>query len=189
MSFWETALIGVGLAMDAFAVATTNGLKMKKFNISFALTIALFFGLFQMIMPFLGWVIGRSFASYIESIDHWIAFALLMFLGIKMIVDSFKKEKDDGEWKRPGFVQLTVMAVATSIDAFAVGVTFSFGETNILSAIAIIGVITFVLSFTGAFFGYKIGEKLKNRADILGGIILILIGIKILLEGLEVISF
>lgn len=188
MKIWEVALIAVGLAMDAFAVSVTRGLKMKRFNIAQAAVIALFFGGFQMLMPFLGWAVGRQFDKYIEKYDHWIALCLLVFLGVKMIWDSFRHE-DSGEEEKFGFVQLLVMAVATSIDALAVGVTFSFQEIDILTSVALIGIITFVICIAGVFCGYKLGGRFTDKAEIIGGIILILIGVKIVLNSYNILPF
>ncbi len=188
MGFADVAVIGVGLAMDACAVAISNGLKMKKFNIRQAFGAALMFALFQAVMPVIGWAVGIQFSGYIDKFDHWIAFALLVFLGGKMIVDSFGKEKEDTAGGL-GIKRLLVQAVATSIDALAVGVTFSFSDVNIWISVLIIGAITLVLSLLGAYCGFRIGTKLKSKAEIFGGIVLIIIGIKILLEGLGVIPF
>ena len=161
---------------------------MKKYNIGQATIIALFFGGFQMLMPFIGWAIGIQFSGYIDSFDHWIALGLLLFLGVKMIIDSFKKDEHEGEEKL-GITTLIVMAIATSIDAFAVGVTFSFEQMNILASVALIGAITFALCLVGTFCGFKIGSKLSNKAEIIGGVILILIGVKIVLNAYGILPF
>ncbi len=185
MGIIEIFLIGVGLAMDAFAVAVCKGLKMKKINIKQMSIIALFFGGFQAIMPLLGWLLGSSFKRYFESFGHWIAFGLLFIIGGKMIYDTFccgEEEKNSFDIK-----ELFVMAIATSIDAFAVGVSFALFKINILSAVSVIGITTFVISALGVLIGCRFGEIFKNKATLLGGIILILIGFKILLEGLGVI--
>lgn len=194
MKIWEVALIGFGLSMDAFAVALCRGLEMKKFNPKHAMIIALFFGVFQAIMPLIGWAVSSQFSKYIENIDHWIAFALLGALGVKSIIDSFGKEKaEDTAEEKLEIKRLFIMAIATSIDALAVGITFAFlpfeNFFSVLYAVLLIGAITFALSFTGVFCGNKIGTELKSKAELIGGIILILIGLKILLEHLGVLPF
>lgn len=191
MSILEICLVGLGLAADAFAVAMCKGVEMKKFVLKYALVIALFFGVFQAVMPLIGWAVASTFERYITAYDHWIAFGLLVILGGKMIWDSFKKDREDEEEKplNIGFKTLLLMAVATSIDALAVGVTFAFLQVNVWAAIALIGAITFALSFAGVFIGVKLGDKFEKKAEFVGGLILILIGVKILLEHLGVINF
>ena len=194
MKIWEIILLAVGLAMDAFAVATCRGLEMKKFSVRHAILIALFFGVFQAGMPLLGWAVGIQFSGYIEAYDHWIAFGLLSCLGVKMIVDSFKKEDvGEGTESTLNIKQLLLMSVATSIDALAVGITFALMKferfLNVLPPVSIIGGVTFILSFSGVFIGNRIGLKFKNKAELIGGTVLILIGVKILLEHLGAISF
>ncbi len=191
MGFFELFLIAVGLSMDAFAVSICKGLKMQRFNVRHAGVIALAFGGFQALMPVIGWFLGKQFESYITGIDHWIAFALLAVIGGKMAVESFKKEEEDSskENEKLDVKELLVLAVATSIDALAVGITFAFLQVSIVPAVSLIGVITFVLSAVGVFIGHKFGAKFKSKAELAGGIILILIGLKILLEHLGVISF
>lgn len=192
MGFVELFLIGVGLSMDAFAVAICKGLNMRgKINFKHAAIIALFFGGFQAIMPLIGYFLGIGFEKYITRIDHWIAFILLCFIGGKMIVEAIKEwnEVDKQEEDRLDIKELFVLAVATSIDALAVGITFAFLNVNIWSAISIIGATTFVLSIIGVVIGNKFGSKYKSKAELVGGIILVLIGAKILLEHLGVINF
>ena len=193
MGLLELLLLAVGLAMDAFAVSVCKGLGMRKLNKKQALIIGLYFGGFQALMPLLGWALGKQFERYITSIDHWIAFFLLLFIGGKMIIESFKKDKDSDEKpeyeEKLDLKELTLMAVATSIDALAVGVTFAFLQENILTSITVIGSVTFILSALGVGVGHKFGAKYKNKAELCGGIILVLIGIKILLEHLGVLSF
>lgn len=191
MGFFELFLIAVGLSMDAFAVSICKGLKMQRFNVRHAGVIALAFGGFQALMPVIGWFLGKQFESYITGIDHWIAFVLLAVIGGKMAVESFKKEEEDSskENEKLDVKELLVLAVATSIDALAVGITFAFLQVSIVPAVSLIGVITFVLSALGVFIGHKFGAKFKSKAELAGGIILILIGLKILLEHLGVISF
>ncbi len=193
MSIWEILLIGLGVSADAFAVSMCKGVEMKKFIFKYALLIALFFGGFQMLMPLIGWAAGTLFEKYITQFDHWIAFGLLLLLGGKMIYDGIfdKDDQKEGEEKplKLGFVTLLVMAIATSIDALAVGVTFAFLKVNIWMAVSIIGATTFAFSLVGVGIGVKVGDKFKNKAEIFGGVILILIGVKILLEHLGVINF
>lgn len=193
MSILEIFLIGLGVSADAFAVSMCKGVEMKKFILKYALLIALFFGGFQMLMPLIGWAAGTLFEKYITEFDHWIAFGLLLLLGGKMIYDGIfdKDENKDGEEKpmKLGFLTLLVMAIATSIDALAVGVTFAFLKVNVWIAVSIIGATTFVFSLIGVGIGVKVGDKFKNKAEILGGVILILLGVKILLEHLGVINF
>lgn len=191
MGIIELLLIGVGLSMDAFAVSICKGLNMKKVNKFHCGVIALFFGGFQALMPFLGWVLGRQFESYITSVDHWIAFVLLGVIGGKMVNDARKEGEGESCREETGLnlKELFLLAVATSIDALAVGITFAFLKVDILPAIGIIGVTTFVLSSAGVFIGNIFGSRYKNKAELAGGIILILLGCKILLEHLEVLTF
>lgn len=192
MGFIELFLIGVGLSMDAFAVSVCKGLNMRgKVNYKQGAVIAFFFGAFQAIMPLIGYLLGTGFEKYITSIDHWIAFILLGFIGGKMAIESFKKdddEKPEGSDKLD-IKELFMLAVATSIDALAVGITFAFLQVNIWSAIGIIGTTTFILSLVGVVIGNKFGSRYKSKAELAGGIILILIGVKILLEHLGIINF
>lgn len=192
MSFQEIFLIGVGLSMDAFAVALCKGLNMKKVNYVHTVIIALFFGGFQAVMPLLGWFLGKNFESYIKSMDHWIAFALLVYIGGKMAYEAIKGDDEDetsAKGDKLDLKELTIMAIATSIDALAVGITFAFLQVSIVSSVTIIGITTFVLSIIGVMIGNRFGMKFKSKAEIAGGIILILIGLKILLEHLEILVF
>lgn len=187
MSILDIFLIGVGLSMDAFAVAICKGLAMRKVNKKQMCIIALFFGGFQALMPLIGWAVGNTFAKRIAQYDHWIAFILLLYVGGKMVMDAIKewKEVDIVDVMDPplDYKELTLLAVATSIDALACGVTFSFTDDfNILRAIAIIGCTTFVISAGGVYVGNIFGDKYKAKAQLVGGIILIFIGTKILLE-------
>lgn len=187
MSFFELLLIGVGLSMDAFAVSICKGLSMKKVNYTHGLIIALFFGGFQALMPLIGWLLGTSFAVYISAFDHWIAFVLLAFIGGKMAIESFKKDDEDEAKQEDGKLdikELFVLAVATSIDALAVGISFACLQVSIWSSITIIGITTFVISLGGVVIGNKFGSKYKNKAELAGGLILVGIGIKILAEHL-----
>ena len=190
MGFVELFLIGVGLSMDAFAVSICKGLNMKKINYKHALIIGGFFGGFQAFMPFLGWALGSQFEQYIESIDHWIAFILLAFIGGKMVYESIKggDDEESSHEDKLDLKELFILAVATSIDALAAGVTFAFLEVSIVPSITLIGITTFVISVGGVVIGNRFGSKYKNKAEIAGGIILILIGLKILLEGVGILK-
>lgn len=190
MSFLEIFLIGVGLSMDAFAVALCKGLNMKKVNYKHAAVIALYFGGFQALMPFIGWVLGKQFEAYITSIDHWIAFFLLAVIGGKMIYESIKGEEEElSSEQRLDHKELLILAIATSIDALAVGITLAFLKVSIVKSITIIGITTFILSIIGVCIGNHFGMKFKKKAEIAGGVILILIGLKILLEHLGILAF
>lgn len=186
MGITELFLIAVGLSMDAFAVAVCRGLAMRRLDWKQGAVIALFFGGFQGLMPLVGWVLGKQFEQYIVSIDHWIAFCLLGYIGGKMIWDAFH---DEEESVSPDFdiKQIFLMAVATSIDALAVGITFAFLKVNIAYAVSFIGCITFALSFLGVWLGHRFGSKYKNKATFAGGVVLCAIGLKILLEHLGII--
>lgn len=184
----ELLLIALGLSMDAFAVAICKGLNMTKLNYKKCLLIATFFGGFQALMPFIGWMLGTQFQSYITSFDHWIAFILLVFIGGKLIYESLKKDECDApSTDELKLKELLVLAIATSIDALAVGITFALlPDTNIWISILLIGIITFVLSFIGVLIGNKFGSKYEKKAELAGGIILVIIGFKILLEHLNI---
>lgn len=190
MNFTEVFLIGVGLSMDAFAAAVCKGLSMRKFKLNNALVIAVFFGGFQAAMPLLGWILGRQFESYIKSVDHWVAFTLLAFIGGKMIYDVIKGEEETAPVvsDKINYREILTLAVATSIDALAVGISFAFLSVNILWATGTIGITTFVLSAVGVALGNRFGAKYEKKATFTGGMILILIGLKILLEHLGVLS-
>ena len=189
----ELLLIGVGLSMDAFAVAVCKGLAMRKVNKKQALIIGLFFGGFQALMPFIGWVLGSQFEQYITSIDHWIAFILLGFIGGKMVVEAIREKGEAvevGKMDPPlDLKEMFILAIATSIDALAVGITFAFLQVPIVEAISIIGITTFVISVIGVYVGNFFGNRYKKKAELAGGIILILIGLKILLEHLGILAF
>ena len=189
MSIIELLLIGIGLSMDAFAVAICKGLAMRRINYRHTLIIALSFGGFQALMPYIGWLLGSRFARYITRYDHWIAFLLLLFIGGKMIWDTLHEgDGDDIDFagERLDIKELLLMAVATSIDALAMGMTFAVLSVNIGVACGIIGVTTFLISALGVFIGNRFGAKYKNKASMTGGVILILIGFKVLLEHLGV---
>lgn len=191
--FIELFLLGIGLAMDAFAVSVCKGLGMRRLNKKQALIIGLYFGGFQALMPLIGWLIGSQFQKYITSIDHWIAFILLGFIGGKMMIEAIR------EWNEEETVEvmdapldhknMLVLAVATSIDALAVGITFAFLDTPIIEAITIIGITTMVISIIGVVVGNFFGSRYKSKAEFVGGLILVLLGLKILLEHLGILVF
>lgn len=185
MGILELVFIGVSLAMDAFAVSVCKGLSMQRMDYYKSIIIGLYFGSFQGIMPVLGYLLGGTFKSAITSVDHWAAFILLSIIGLNMIKDAIsgeESEKDD----RIDMKVMFPLAIATSIDALTVGITFSFLQVNIVHAFLIISIITFVLSFLGVKIGNKFGDKYKEKAELVGGVILILMGIKILLGHLSI---
>lgn len=188
MSLLELFIVAVGLAMDAFAVSVCKGLSASKVNLRHAVCAGLWFGGFQALMPLIGWLLGVQFQAAIERFDHWIAFILLGILGINMIREARSGEDECCDcsfaWKA-----MLPMAVATSIDALAVGVTFAFLKVDIVAAVAFIGVITFLLSAVGVRLGSVFGQKYQSAAQIFGGVVLILMGLKILLEHLGIINF
>ena len=191
MGFFEIFMIGVGLSMDAFAASVCKGLNMRRMNIKNMLVIGLFFGGFQALMPAVGWVLGKQFENYITSVDHWVAFALLVFIGGKMIYDVFedKGEDDYGEKTvRVDVKEIFTLAIATSIDALAVGISFAFLQVDIVKAASVIGITTFLLSAVGVAVGNIFGAKYEKKATLAGGIILVLIGLKILLEHMGVLG-
>ena len=210
MNFIELFLLAVGLSMDAFAVAVCAGLTMPKATIKNSIVIGMYFGVFQAVMPVIGYLIAALFANQIVSYDHWIAFALLCFLGGKMIIGSFKKEgcpdrdcpaetcndRSCPGGKRPDNkeaslkpAQMLPLALATSIDALAVGVSFAFLRVSIVPAASFIGIVTLVISMFGVKIGKVFGMRFKSKAELAGGIILTLIGLKILLEHLNIINY
>ena len=182
MQLLQIAMIAVGLAMDAFAVSIVTGAAYRQLHIKHALRMSAFFGAFQAIMPLLGWLAGFRLKDLIVSIDHWIAFALLSFIGGKMIYEASILEKKEAQLAT--ISTLFVLAIATSIDAFAVGITFVFLSVNILLPIIIIGIVTFIISYIGVWIGCNVGKNLSGKAEVIGGIILIIIGLKILIEHL-----
>ena len=189
MGIFELLLLSIGLGMDAFAVSVCKGISMKKIDWKKACIIGLYFGGFQALMPVIGYFFGTSFQSIITNIDHWVAFVLLGIIGGKMIQEAFQKDKDEEEYNSDVSVKtMLILSVATSIDALAVGITFAFLNVNLLLAITFIGLITFVLSVVGTKIGNRFGDKYKGKAEFIGGIILILIGFKILFEHLGIIS-
>lgn len=188
MSLAELFVIAVGLSMDAFAVSVCKGLSVQKMKLSHALTCGIYFGGFQGIMPLIGYLLGSQFEEAIVSIDHWIAFVLLCLIGFNMIKESREtdEEKLDSSF---GVKAMIPLAVATSIDALAVGVTFAFLRVNIFWAVTFIAATTFVLSSIGVKVGNVFGTKYKSKSELAGGLILILMGTKILLEHLGLIQF
>lgn len=218
MGVLDLLFIGVGLSMDAFAVAICKGLAMPRLNMKQALVIACFFGAFQAIMPTLGWALGTQCASFVTSVSHWIAFVLLAFIGGKMLWEVFRSTNDT-QSERPGnknasietslyaelsdeaapqplasypavlhldIKELFMLAIATSIDALAVGITFAFLHVNIIFSVSIIGITTFVISLAGVACGHAFGSRYERAAQIVGGVVLVAIGLKILLEGLGI---
>ncbi|MBQ1351975.1 MAG: manganese efflux pump [Oscillospiraceae bacterium] len=188
MGIWELLILAIGLAMDAFAVSICKGLAMERVTVEKAGIVGLYFGIFQAGMPLLGYFVGMQFQSVIVSVDHWIAFLLLLFLGVKMIYESLQSKGEAAGEKEAelGPRSMLPLAVATSIDALAVGVSLAFLRVNMVRAVTLIGVITLVLSMTGVKLGHMFGGKFRSKAEVLGGVILIAIGIKILLEHLNV---
>ncbi len=190
MSLIELLLIAIGLSMDAFAVSVCKGLATKKVTSKHILLAGLWFGGFQALMPAIGYFLGSTFESYITTFDHWVAFILLAFIGGNMIFESLKKEEADSCNDSFSPKTMFILAIATSIDALAVGITFALlPNVNIIAAVLFIGAITFILSGIGIKVGNIFGLKYKSKAEFAGGLILILIGLKILLEHLGVINF
>lgn len=184
MNLTEVFLIGIGLSMDAFAVSVCKGLKARTFKLNHCFIIALFFGVFQALMPTLGYLLGSRFADKVNAFAPWIAFFLLCIIGGNMIKEACSSDDTSGNsFDRLDLKELFLMAIATSIDAFAVGISFALmGEINLTVSILLIGITTFAISFAGVVIGNKFGVKYKEKAEIAGGIILILIGLKLLLE-------
>jgi manganese efflux pump family protein len=183
MSIITLFFLAVALAMDAFTVSVSNGISIKNIKFNQAILIALFFGVFQAVMPVLGWLLGNSFSNYLTGIDHLIVFAIFGFIGTKMILEALRR-RNDCSGQTEDRIQLPVLfalAVATSIDALAVGISFSLIKVNILFTIMIIGLTTFILSFIGVYLGKYLGRLFGRRMELLGGLILIIIGFKILL--------
>lgn len=182
MDIIQIAIIGLGLAMDACAVSIGKGLTLRRVHLRHILSVGLWFGGFQALMPIMGYLLGRSFTEYVESIDHWIAFGLLLLIGINMIREAFGKEESHNS--DFGFRTMLLMAIATSIDALAVGISIAFMHVDIWIAAAVIGIVTMAISSIGILLGAKIGAKIGSKAGALGGIILIAIGVNILIEHL-----
>ena len=188
MSFIDIFLIGVALSMDAFAVSICKGLSVKRVEPKHLLTVGVYFGGFQALMPLIGFLLGFKFERFIVSVDHWIAFALLALIGGNMIKEALSKEEDEHNASF-SFRTMLPLAVATSIDALAVGISFAFLGVDIVEAAILIGITTFVLSGVGVYVGNIFGAKYKSKAELVGGVVLILIGLKVLFEHLGVISF
>ncbi|MBQ8958614.1 MAG: manganese efflux pump [Bacteroidales bacterium] len=189
MNFLELLLIALGVSMDAFSVSICKGLTTKRFSLRMALTCGLWFGSFQALMPVVGYCLGSQFARFVESIDHWIAFGLLFLIGANMIREAFSKKESESHNSSLSFRTMFFLAVATSIDAMAVGVSFACIQVKIWSSVLVIGITTFLFSVLGVKIGNVFGSKFEKSATIFGGIILIVIGLKILLEHLGVIAF
>lgn len=185
MSLLSLFVLAVGLSMDAFAVSVCKGLALKRITMKQAGLVGLWFGGFQAGMPFLGYILGAQFKGRITAIDHWIAFVLLAFIGGNMIKEALFSQEEEADASLATRTMF-LLAVATSIDALAVGVTFAFLKVNILAAVSFIGVVTFTFSTAGVWVGSIFGTKYKARAELAGGIILILLGVKILLEHLGI---
>ena len=189
MSFVEILLIGIGLSMDALSVSICKGLTIKQFSWKIALTCGFWFGFFQALMPVIGYFLGEQFEQYITAVDHWIAFGLLFLIGANMIREALSRKEDEPSDSSLGFKTMLLLAIATSIDALAVGISFACIQVKIWSSVLIIGVTTLMFSIAGVKIGNAFGSKFEKSAGIIGGIILILIGLKILLEHLGILSF
>ena len=185
MGLSELFILAIGLSMDAFAVAICKGLSLKKINLANATWVGLWFGVFQALMPLIGYILGTQFSDKIQAVDHWIAFILLGLIGANMLKEALSKEEEHTDSCLTPKAMLP-LAIATSIDALAVGVTFAFLEVRIVPAVSFIGVTTFILSSIGVKIGNIFGVKYKSKAEIVGGVILIVLGIKILIEHLMV---
>ena len=191
MTFFELFLIGIGLSMDAFAVSICKGLSMQKIDKKYTLCIGLFFGGFQALMPLTGYLLGSRFSGYIERFDHWVAFILLALSGANMLREAFSKgEEEESACSDYSFKTMLLMAIATSIDALAVGISLAMaGTENIFLAVGLIGLMTFTLSALGVKIGCVFGSRYERKAQVAGGVILIALGVRILLEHLGVLSF
>lgn len=185
LDFIAVLLIAIGLAMDAFAVSICKGLAIKKPDLRSMIIIGLWFGGFQALMPVIGYLLGRSMYDLISDYDHWIAFGLLLLIGVSMIRESFSDEDEEMD-ADIGLWTMFILAVATSIDALAVGITLAMDSTDLVSSVVIIGVVTFLISIVGVRIGAKVGGAFGRRAELVGGVILIAIGLKIVLEHLGV---
>jgi putative Mn2+ efflux pump MntP len=184
VDFITIIIIAIGLAMDAFAVSIVSGAAYKQLRIKHALRIAFFFGGFQAIMPLIGYLAGSSIKNYIASYDHWVAFGLLSAVGSRMIYESFKIKSVENNLNPTSILILLVLSIATSIDALAIGITLSFLRVSLVTAVSIIGLVTFVLSYLGVFIGKRFGHFFENKIEAVGGLILIGLGLKILFEHL-----
>ena len=184
----EILLISIGLAMDAFAVSVCKGLAMKKMSWKKAIIIGLYFGIFQAVMPVIGYFLGTTFEKFITNVDHWVAFILLVGIGINMVKEAFDRESENRN-DNVDVKTMLVLSIATSIDALAIGITFACLKIHIVMPVITIGLITFIISVIGVKIGNRFGDKYEKKAEIMGGVILILLGIKILLEHLGIINF
>ena len=185
MNGLEILLVSIGVAMDAFAVSICKGLSMKAMNWKKAIIIALYFGVFQALMPAIGYLLGATFQELVTKVDHWIAFALLTFIGVNMLKEAFAKDKDTHS-ESIEFKAMVILAIATSIDALAVGITFAFLKVNLILATIMIGIVTFLICVIGVKIGNKFGDKYERKSEAVGGFILILMGTKILLEHIGI---
>lgn len=184
MNLFDLIVTAIALSMDAFAVSISKGLSVQTLRPKHSLIVGAYFGGFQALMPFLGWLLASSFAEYIRRFDHWIAFVLLALIGANMIREALSKKEEEKMDASFGVKTMLPLAIATSIDALATGVTFAMTETNIWLAIAVVGTTTFVFSAVGLRIGHLFGRKYQAKAELLGGVILVLMGIKILIEHL-----
>lgn len=185
MSLTSIIFISIGLAMDAFAVSIASGLTICHLKVRYALRIAFFFGAFQALMPLIGWLAGLSVRSFISDVDHWVAFGLLAFVGGKMIYEASFMDGDEDKKDPLNIMILLILSIATSIDALAVGLTLSFINVDIITPAVVIGVVTFAFSFAGVYIGDRFGHFLESKIEIVGGIVLIGIGVKILHDHLQ----
>ena len=185
MGFTQLFILAVGLSMDAFAVSICKGLSIRELKLRHALIVGAWFGAFQALMPAIGYLLGSAFADLIESVDHWIAFVLLALIGGNMIREALDQDEEEVD---PSLAPMTMLllAIATSIDALAVGVTFAFLRVDIVPAVTLIGVCTFAISAVGVKIGNVFGSRYKSKAELAGGVVLVLIGVKILLEHLGI---
>ena len=186
MSLWTLMLIALGVSADAFAVSLGKGLQMRRLRAGDALALAVTFGLFQALMPLIGWLLGTRLQGYVTEIDHWVAFGLLSLIGVKMLWEALRANDDEASQDGIPLRELLVLGVATSIDALAVGISFAFLEVDIVGAAATIGVATFGVSLAGVVIGHRAGTRFRGPAEIAGGLILILIGLRILLDHLGI---
>lgn len=184
MGVLEIIIIGIGLAMDAFAVSVCKGLSLSKLRFHHIFTVAAWFGGFQALMPLIGYLFGTAFSSYVQQFDHYVAFILLAIIGVNMIREALSEDENECVSCSLGFFVMLPLAVATSIDALAVGVTFAFYNVSVVLAIILIGIVTFIISAAGVKIGNIFGVKYRKKAEIAGGSILILLGVKLLVEGL-----
>jgi putative Mn2+ efflux pump MntP len=185
MDIVSVFLIATGLAMDAFAVSVASGLAEQKLRFRYAFKIAIFFGMFQAIMPVAGWLMGFGLRAYIAEVDHWVAFGLLVLVGGKMIYESFKLKEAENQSGPHGIYVLLLLSIATSIDALAIGVSLTLINVPIMTPAVVIGIVTFVFSCSGVYIGNKFGHFFEKKIEALGGLILIGIGLKILIEHLS----